>query len=214
MQYCRQGLWSVYGDKPFPYSDYLEFKRAVDSKAVNIRGGIIPLEIALSCFYGLDEITVGYSIVFNSTKIKKFVENRELDFSNTPISDLSVLSEFGNNSFDALNCSHSDVVNANIPNHVNKIRFDCCKLLKSVKIPDNVASIENSAFRGCKSLVNVGFGNNSKLTSIYWETFRDCASLESITIPEGVTSIDKWAFIGCTSLESIDRKKLTLFSHL
>lgn len=161
------------------------------------------MEIALSCFYGLDEITVGYSIVFNSTKIKKFVENRELDFSNMPISDLSVLSEFGNNSFDALNCSHSDVVNANIPDHVNKIRFDCCKLLKSVKIPDNVASIENSAFRGCKSLVNVGFGNNSKLTSIYWETFRDCASLESITIPEGVTSIDKWAFIGCTSLESI-----------
>ena len=89
---------------------------------------------------------------------------------------------------------------------VKSIRFGAfarCYNLASVIIPDGVTSIGDSAFFGCKNLVRVNTGANSKLENIGRYAFSGCSSITSITIPDGVTSIGDEAFRDCSSLTSI-----------
>ena len=90
--------------------------------------------------------------------------------------------------------------------------FSGCSSLKSIEIPNSVASISSSAFSGCSSLESVTFEDNSQLTSIEGSIFSKCSSLESIEIPNSVASISSSAFSGCSSLESVtfeDNSQLT-----
>ena len=64
-----------------------------------------------------------------------------------------------------------------------------------------VQSVENNAFRGCRSLTSVQIGNGVK--SIGDMAFFQCSSLTSIDIPDSVTSIGSDTFFGCRSLKSI-----------
>ena len=75
-------------------------------------------------------------------------------------------------------------------------------LVEHVEIPDSVSTIENYAFRGCKSLISVKISNS--VTSIGRGAFSDCSSLSGIDIPDSVTSIGDGAFSGCSSLNNID----------
>ncbi len=68
-------------------------------------------------------------------------------------------------------------------------------------IPDNVTSIGDSAFSGCKSLQSIIIPES--VTSIGKEAFMGCASLQSIVIPNSVTSIGVCAFVDCKSLRAI-----------
>ena len=77
------------------------------------------------------------------------------------------------------------------------------KSLKNIELPSSIVSIGWSAFYKCENLESVTFGENSQLTSIDEEAFRDCKSLKSVEIPSGVTSIDAKTFSGCSSLTSI-----------
>ena len=72
----------------------------------------------------------------------------------------------------------------------------------SVFIPDSVTAIEAAAFKWCRSLVSVTFGENSRLSYIDGEAFGQCTALESISIPESVTYIAS-AFIDCSSLTTV-----------
>ena len=88
----------------------------------------------------------------------------------------------------------------------------CSSNLKSVEIPSSVTSIEHGAFSGSINLTNVTFGDNSQLTSIGADVFRECSKLTSIEIPSSVTSIGNWAFDDCSSLTSVtfgDNSQLT-----
>ena len=62
-------------------------------------------------------------------------------------------------------------------------------------IPENVTSIEYSAFRDCSSLTSISLPEG--VTSIGSYAFYGCSSLTAITIPENVTSIGRYAFSGC-----------------
>ncbi len=93
-----------------------------------------------------------------------------------------------------------------IPNGVTSIgnsAFSYCGRLTNIKIPSSVTSIGSYAFSGCSSLTSIAFGKNSQLTSIGNQAFRDCSSLTSIEIPSGVTSIGSYAFYKCSSLTSV-----------
>ena len=72
----------------------------------------------------------------------------------------------------------------------------------NTKIPEDVVSIDDYAFAGCKHSsfpMNIPAG----VTSIGMGAFEDCEGLSSIYLPEGITSIGNSAFSGCCNLTSI-----------
>lgn len=82
--------------------------------------------------------------------------------------------------------------------------FAGCKGLTSVTIPDSVTLIEEEAFYGCTNLESIKFEENSQLTYIDINAFRDCTSLKRVIIPQGVERIKAQAFCNCTELESVE----------
>lgn len=74
-------------------------------------------------------------------------------------------------------------------------------LLAIPEMPSSIASISNSAFRKCTSLVSVTVPDS--ITSISTYAFLSCHSLVSVTIPDSVTSIGAGAFSECVNLLNI-----------
>lgn len=83
---------------------------------------------------------------------------------------------------------------------IDESAFGCCYSLTRINIPNSVVSIGKRAFYYCKSLVKITIPDG--VTSIADEAFSACYSLTSVTIPGSVKSIGDEAFIDC-SLESI-----------
>ena len=96
------------------------------------------------------------------------------------------------------------------------------KKMESIKLPDSVVEIQESAFSGCylrriqlpKSLKIIGqnafhwndFGNiklPTGLQKIDDRAFNYCRMLSSIEIPTTVTELGQLAFLGCESLEKV-----------
>ena len=63
---------------------------------------------------------------------------------------------------------------------------------------NNVASIGNSSFWGCNSLMEVSLPSN--INSVGDSAFRDCSNLTRVTIGDNVTSIGNFAFDYCYKL--------------
>ena len=76
--------------------------------------------------------------------------------------------------------------------------------LSEYTIPDNVTTIANSAFYGCKELTSVTIPES--VTKIEECAFGWCAGLASITIPESVTFIEKALFYNCHGLAEFKGK--------
>ena len=96
--------------------------------------------------------------------------------------------------------------NGRMKNYMNyEVDMDCYtewgENIKSVIIQNNVTTIGDYAFYGCKSLTSVSISDS--VTSIGYDAFCGCTGLTSITIPDSVTSIEFAAFEGCTNLTSI-----------
>lgn len=86
--------------------------------------------------------------------------------------------------------------------YINQSAFQDCWNLEMVVIPESVVEIGQSAFDGCRDLSNVKISKG--VTVIGQRTFRDCSSLINIDIPESVSKIGESAFYGCTKLISAD----------
>ncbi len=68
------------------------------------------------------------------------------------------------------------------------------------EIHSNTKLIGDDAFRACRDLESVTFGENSQLEIIGSCAFYNCSSLTSIIIPDSITRIDISAFYQCTRL--------------
>ena len=97
-----------------------------------------------------------------------------------------------------------DIENACIPDDVTSIdnsAFRDCTRLISVFLPDSITNIGSWAFNNCSSLTSITIP--SGVSSIGDNTFASCSSLVSISLPESIFSIGAWAFHNCTSLVSV-----------
>ena len=97
-----------------------------------------------------------------------------------------------------------NITSIRIPNSVVTIgesAFSNCYDLTFVTIDIGVASIGDCAFERCFSLTSITIPNS--VTSIGKYAFFGSSSLSSITIPNSVTSIGDWAFAYCEGLTSI-----------
>ena len=79
--------------------------------------------------------------------------------------------------------------------------FKGCSSLKSVKLSNQITSIENSTFYGCFSLENIELPNSIK--TIGESAFSNCSSLTDIKIPYSVKSIENQAFSWCKNLNRV-----------
>lgn len=213
LQYCRQGLWSVYGKNVLPYQDELAYMRDIDTKTLRCctMEKTVPLEVVLSCCYGFNEVTVD-SLRFDSVKIQEFVNNRKLDLSYSNVKELTFLKNFSNNSFDYLDCSNSDASIAIIPDYVKKIDFHKCTALKGVYINDlsswcNIEVRGNPLYYAGKLYMNGELVTDlvipDNVIKINNNIFTGCSSIKSVTISDGVKYIGDGAFGGCSSVEHV-----------
>ncbi len=83
---------------------------------------------------------------------------------------------------------------------IGNAAFYGCGKLKSVSLPDGLASIGNSAFGYC-AFTSIKLP--ASLTNIGGNAFEYCQSLKSITIPNSVTEISARTFQGCYRLGDV-----------
>ena len=89
---------------------------------------------------------------------------------------------------------------------INDNTFMNCEGLITVRQMGGDLTVKNvyeNAFRGCKSLKNIGFTN--ALSSIGKSAFRDCSALTTLDLKENLKNISTYAFFSCNAL-----KKLTI----
>ncbi|MBQ8084569.1 MAG: leucine-rich repeat domain-containing protein [Lachnospiraceae bacterium] len=73
--------------------------------------------------------------------------------------------------------------------------------LTSVVIGNNVKSIEDYAFYGCKNIKTLKLGSGIEI--IGNSSFRKCTKLTTVTLPKSIDSLGKNAFYGCSKLKTI-----------
>ncbi len=100
--------------------------------------------------------------------------------------------------------AESEFKSIRIPDSITTIgdsAFRDCNALQSVTLPDSVTSIGTSAFENCTALVSFLLANS--VQSIGPSAFRGCKSLASVKIGGGVQEIGDCAFSECPNLASI-----------
>ena len=84
--------------------------------------------------------------------------------------------------------------------NINPSTFSENEFIKTLYI-NNGGMIGNNAFRGCKNITNVTFGN--KITGIGSEAFYGCVAIKNLEIPDCITSVGSFGFCGCKALQSV-----------
>jgi hypothetical protein len=79
--------------------------------------------------------------------------------------------------------------------------FRGCTGLTSIKIPNSVTSIGNSAFEECTGLTSIVIGNG--VTSIGEDAFSCCTSLTKVTMGSGIKEIGEGAFEECHAIANV-----------
>jgi len=98
------------------------------------------------------------------------------------------------------NCRN--LVSVRLPRDLDWVSgFEGCTSLRSIRIPQGVTVICESAFRNCTSLVSVEFPEGLELIDRH--AFEDCSSLVSADLPKELKRICWDAFKNCTSLVSV-----------
>lgn len=101
--------------------------------------------------------------------------------------------------------ARSRIESVRIPQGVIRIgesAFAACSKLLAVTLPDSVSNIESGAFSQCIELTAMEIPN--AVTSIERQTFYYCEKLRSIKLPNRLTSIGYRAFYGCLELRDLD----------
>ena len=99
------------------------------------------------------------------------------------------------------NCQ--ELLSVSIPNGVTQISDGAFGLsgIKSIDIPESVATIGQYAFQTCKYLERISLPR--KIEDIGNAAFSECSSLTSIQLPEGLPQVPNELFMSCSNIKSI-----------
>lgn len=86
-------------------------------------------------------------------------------------------------------------------NVVGVFMFMGLEQIRSIVLPNNLTSIEASAFTGCSNLTTVKISET--VTRIGAAAFSTCYSLSDVELPPHLTSIDDEVFWSCASLKAV-----------
>lgn len=157
-------------------------------------------------YHGTD-FNITFPSVINNEKIYKVSINGNDMFPDIPenvlisldLSNSIYLETIGNSTFK--NCNLKSIKLPNSINYIGDSAFFGCISLNNVKIPNSVNYIGSYAFSNCTSLDYIAVSKN--IANINEHMFSGCSSLKSIIIPDGIISISKNAFSECNSLKNI-----------
>lgn len=94
------------------------------------------------------------------------------------------------------------LTSVNIPDNVETIEesaFSQARQLQEVHLPDSLTSLGRYAFSSCSSLRTVKIP--TKLKEIPWYTFDGCKSLQSVELHDSITGIGDYSFRNCNLRE-------------
>ena len=160
------------------------FKECADITSITIPDSVTTIKQgAFSHCSSLTSITIPASV----TKLEGF-----LFYACSSLTDINV---------DPENSAYTDVDGILYTKDMQDLR-ECPPGKSGVcTIPDGVARIKDSAFRGCAGLTGVVIPDSVKEIELL--AFQDCTGLTDVTISNGVTSIGSAAFDNCSSLTSV-----------
>lgn len=141
---------------------------------------------------------------FNTTVTSHTVKNDSI-FVLTFIKDLEEIEDDMFN-FDYTNMSQK-LKSIRLPEsvgHIGQSAFFCNYKLISVNIPNKVTAIEDRAFSNCRALEHIVIPN--KVTKIGTDAFQNCIKLSSVMIPSSVESLGDGCFRCCRNLSEFDGK--------
>ena len=121
-----------------------------------------------------------------------------------PLTSLSLspnLVSWDSHCFEGLAITSLDLTNIRSVDSIPKAAFKDCKYLSEVKFGDGISVLGTQAFQGCESLRSITIP--AKIVSIGVDCFRDCTSLETVTY-EGISEITGSIFRGCNSLKTVN----------
>ena len=127
------------------------------------------------------------------------------NLSEVNISDFSSFDIMSKAFYGAGSAADELVVNFNVPDNdkrkltIGEKAFMGANL-KSISLPDGSADIGESAFKDCKSLTSVNFGES---VSIGNYAFENCTALAGVSLPAKTTALGEGAFRGDTALTSV-----------
>lgn len=87
---------------------------------------------------------------------------------------------------------------------INKTAFNGNSTITSVKFGAKLNEIKREAFKDCKSLKEVDFEKSENLNIIGAHAFEKCVNIKNIKLPKSVDTIGESAFIQCERLEKIE----------
>lgn len=133
-----------------------------------------------------------------TTKIRNYAFQ---DACFSPITIPSSVTAIGDYAFAGNNCLEEIVIPSTVQT-IGDYAFNKCQNLTSATIENSaITSIGTDIFRECRVLRDVKLP--AALTTLPKGTFAVCESLTTVTIPSGVTSLGEFAFVYCKSLTAI-----------
>lgn len=108
----------------------------------------------------------------------------------------------------------TDVIFSPMLQTIGEKAFQNCKAIRTINLPNTVASIGKDAFSDCTALYDISSLSGTQITKINGSTFSGDTSLVKVSIPTTCKEIGFSAFRGCTNLRTFDFKNVTTFSNL
>ena len=148
------------------------------------------------------------------SKIKQMTNLTELDLSKALIDEIPSEAFNGRWAIDKVvlpptlrkigSCAfqRTALTSVNIPDNVETIEesaFSQVKKLQEVHLPDSLTSLGRYAFVSCRSLRTVKIP--TKLKEIPWYTFDGCNSLQSVELHDSITGFGDYSFRNCNLRE-------------
>ncbi len=84
---------------------------------------------------------------------------------------------------------------------LNEGAFKGCSSLVNVVISEGIVTIGASVFEACTKLVSISLP--SSITTLSYKCFKDCTSLSEISLPSGLINVGYEMFMNCTSIKKI-----------
>jgi hypothetical protein len=181
------------------------------SKCISVKNLVIPstvLSVSADAFASSKNIT---SVTFlnTMTSIPSGIFYNCVNLTSVTLPRLSTVSKIENSAF--INCINLVYI-YNIPNNLTTVEFsafEACSKLITFPIISNISSIGENAFKNCTLLTAVSF--SPSVIFIQPSIFYGCKGLLSITIPSTVRNIGAEAFKGCATSLVEDEVKRNLY---